>query len=52
METYDIGDKVWLEVKNLCVTYLPVKLALRQYGSFVITQKVSGIACHIALPKH
>ena len=36
-EPYQVGDKVWLEGRNLTTTHPTAKLAPRRYGPFPIT---------------
>ena len=38
---YQIGDKVWLEGRNLTTTHPTAKLAPRCYGPFLITCVIS-----------
>ena len=47
---WKVGDKVWLEGKNLCLQYPMKKLALRRQGPFEISQVVSPLAYHLHLP--
>ena len=44
-----MGDKVWLEGKNLSVTGSR-KLLLRRYGPFTIKQQVGQVAYKLELP--
>ena len=45
-----VGQKVWLEAKNLTLPYQTKKLAPRQHGPFVITKQVSPVAYQLDLP--
>ena len=47
---WKVGDKVWLEGKNLRLHYPTKKLAPRQEGPFKISQVVSLLAYHLRLP--
>ena len=47
---WKVGDKVWLEGKNLQLRYPTKKLALRREGPFEISQVVSSLAYHLCLP--
>ena len=47
---WKVGDKVWLEGKNLRLRYPTKKLALRREGPFEISQVVSSLAYHLRLP--
>ena len=45
-----VGDKVWLEGKNLCLHYLTKKLAPKWEGPFEISQVISPLTYHLRLP--
>jgi hypothetical protein len=45
-----LGQRVWLDAKNLMLPYGSVKLAPRHYGPFQITQVISPVAYKLALP--
>ena len=47
---WKVGDKVWLEGKNLCLRYPTKKLAPRREGPFKISQVVSPLTYHLRLP--
>ena len=47
---WKVGDKVWLEGKNLCLHYPTKKLAPRREGPFEISQVISPLAYHLWLP--
>ena len=47
---YQIGDKVWLEGRNLHTTHPSSKLAPRHYGPFTITRVVSRTSYQLKLP--
>ena len=47
---FRLGQRVWLDVKNLRLPYGSVKLAPRHHGPFQITQVISPVAYKLALP--
>ena len=47
---WKVGDKVWLEGKNLCLWYPTKKLAPRREGLFKVSQVISPLAYHLHLP--
>jgi len=47
---WDVGQKVWLEAKNLALPYRSVKLAPRRHGPFPITQVISPVTYKLKLP--
>src|SRR6267142_1588452 len=47
---WTIGQKVWLDGKNLPLSYGTIKLVPRRYGPFKITKIVSPVAYHLELP--
>ena len=49
-EPYQIGDRVWLEGRNLTTTHPSTKLAPRRYGPFPITRVVSRTSYQLKLP--
>ena len=49
-EPYQIGDKVWLEGRNLNTTHPSSKLAPRRYGPFPITRVISRTSYQLKLP--
>ena len=49
-EPYQMGDRVWLEGRNLHTTHPSSKLALRHYGPFTITRVVSCTSYQLKLP--
>ena len=49
-EPYQLGDKVWLEGRNLTTTHPMAKLAPRCYGPFTITRVISRTSYQLALP--
>ena len=49
-EPYQLGDKVWLEGRNLTTTHPMAKLAPRRYGPFSITHVISCTSYQLALP--
>ena len=49
-EPYQLGDKVWLEGRNLTTTHPSAKLAPRHYGPFQITCVISRTSYQLKLP--
>ena len=49
-EPYQVGDKVWLEGRNLTTTHPTAKLAPRRYGPFPITRVISRTSYQLKLP--
>ena len=49
---FTIGDKVWLESKNLNLNLPTRKFAPRRIGPFPITKQISPMAYRLALPEH
>jgi len=47
---WSVGQKVWLEAKNLALPYGTVKLAPRHHGPFKITKVLSPIMYRLELP--
>src|SRR6266851_9115591 len=47
---WSIGQKVWLEAKNLALPYGTVKLAPRRYGPFKITKVLLPVMYRLELP--
>ena len=47
---YQLGDKVWLEGRNLTTIHPTMKLAPRRYGPFPITHVVSHTSYQLKLP--
>jgi hypothetical protein len=50
-QQYTVGDKVWLEAKNLALAYQTPKLAPKRHGPFTITKAVSPVAYQLELPR-
>lgn len=48
--TPNIGDKVWLEGKNLPTSYPKTKLAPKRYGPFEILEKIGTTAYKLKIP--
>ena len=48
--TFDIGDKVWLDARNLHVQAPSKKLSPWRYGPFKVTQQVSQVPYRIKHP--
>ena len=49
-DQFTIGDRVWLEAKNLKLLYQMPKLAPKCHGPFTITERVSPVAYQLQLP--
>ena len=49
-EPYQLGDKVWLEGRNLTTTHPTAKLAPRRYSPFQITHVISHTSYQLKLP--
>ena len=49
-DSYQVGDKVWLEAKHLALPYQTPKLAPKCHGPFIIVKKVSPVAYQLQLP--
>ena len=49
-EPYQLGDKVWLEGRNLTTTHPMAKLAPRHYGPFLFTCVISRTSYQLKLP--
>ena len=47
---FELGQRVWLKVKNLTLPYGLVKLAPRRHSPFQITQVISLVMYKLALP--
>jgi hypothetical protein len=47
---YCVGNRVWLEGKNLNTTHPSAKLAPRRYRPFLVTSVVSRTSFHLKLP--
>jgi hypothetical protein len=47
---FRLGQRVWLDAKNLKLPYSLVKLAPKRHGPFQITQVISPVAYKLALP--
>ena len=45
-----MGDRVWLEAKNLNLPYRTPKLAPKHHGPFVINKQISPVAYQLQLP--
>ena len=48
--SWKIGQKVWLEAKNLGLKHGTIKLSPRRHGPFVITKEISLVAYQLTLP--
>jgi hypothetical protein len=49
-EQYSVGDRVWLENKNLTLTHGTRKLHPRRHGPFEIIKRISPVAYKLKLP--
>ena len=49
-EKFGIGDRVWLEGKNLKLPYQNLKLAPKRYGPFKVRRVISPVAYQLDLP--
>ena len=49
---FEIGDRVWLESKNLHFKTPTCKFAPRHIGPFSITKQISPVAYRLAQPEH
>jgi Integrase zinc binding domain/Chromo (CHRromatin Organisation MOdifier) domain len=47
---YRLGQRVWLEAKNLPLSHGTIKLSPKHYGPFVITKLISPVASQLSLP--
>src|SRR5579863_1737655 len=47
---WKVGQKVWLEAKNLPLPYGTIKLAPKRHGPFQITRVISPVAYQLQLP--
>uniref|UniRef100_A0A0W0G0K3 Chromo domain-containing protein n=1 Tax=Moniliophthora roreri TaxID=221103 RepID=A0A0W0G0K3_MONRR len=50
LETYNIGQKVWLEGKNLAIGYLTKKLTPKREGPFRILEVLGPVTYRLKLP--
>ena len=50
--TFNIGEPVWLESKNLTLKAPTRKLAPRQIGPFPVKEHISPVAYRLSLPPH
>ncbi|ESK89510.1 hypothetical protein Moror_16080, partial [Moniliophthora roreri MCA 2997] len=50
LEMYNVGQKVWLEGKNLTIGYPTKKLALKQEGPFKILKVLGPVTYQLKLP--
>ena len=48
---FEVGQKVWLEAKNLNLPYRTKKIAPKRLGPFQITDKIGNRAYRLQLPK-
>src|ERR1700761_8604173 len=49
-DQFGVGDRVWLEARNLTLPYPTAKLAPRRHGPFPIIKRVSAVAYQLQLP--
>ena len=47
---YRVGEKVWLDTRNLNTSHPSVKLAPQRYGPFTVTHAISHTSFHLKLP--
>jgi hypothetical protein len=47
---YRLGQRVWLEAKNLPLSHGTIKLSPKHYGPFTITKLISPVASQLSLP--
>jgi hypothetical protein len=47
---YQLGEKVWLDGVNLCTSHPTHKLHPKQFGLFIITEKLSQVTYWLELP--
>jgi hypothetical protein len=47
---FQLGQRVWLEGKNLTTTHPTVKLAPKRYGPFQISKVISPVVYQLTLP--
>jgi hypothetical protein len=47
---YCVGDRVWLDAKNLHTTHPSAKLAPRRHGPFLVTSAISHTSYRLKLP--
>ena len=50
VDQFKVGDRVWLEAKNLNLPYQTPKLAPKCHGPFVINKRISPVAYQLQLP--
>jgi hypothetical protein len=51
-ETFDIGEKVWLDSQNLRLKTNSTKLTDKPLGPFKVLEKLSDLAYRLELPEH
>ena len=47
---FSVGDRVWLEARNLNTTHPTAKLAPRRHGPFLVTAAISHVSYWLKLP--
>ena len=47
---FSVGDRVWLEARNLNTTHPTAKLAPRRHGPFLVTAAISHVTYQLKLP--
>jgi RNase H-like domain found in reverse transcriptase/Reverse transcriptase (RNA-dependent DNA polymerase)/Integrase zinc binding domain/Chromo (CHRromatin Organisation MOdifier) domain len=47
---FKVGQRVWLEAKNLPISHGTAKLLPKRYGPFIITELISPVASRLRLP--
>jgi RNase H-like domain found in reverse transcriptase/Integrase zinc binding domain/Chromo (CHRromatin Organisation MOdifier) domain len=50
LSQFKIGQRVWLEAKNLPISHGTAKLLPKRYGPFIITKLISPVASQLQLP--
>lgn len=49
---FEVGQKVWLEGKNIATSHLSAKLAPRRYSPYPVTQVLSPLTFKLKLPQN
>src|SRR5882757_5900865 len=49
-KSFDPGDKVWLDARNLCIRTPSRKLSPQRYGPYKVKEQVSPVTYHLKLP--
>ena len=48
---FEVGDKVWLDARNIKTQRPSKKLDYKKLGPFTITEKINHVAFRLSLPK-